>query len=71
MLSSKQGLFNRAKSRVVGAEQYLTNPFTSEDLLGAIRTHLTNKINDAESSWQYFRQYRYLWLSMLWCTSAD
>jgi twitching motility two-component system response regulator PilG len=47
MLSSKDGLFDRAKGRVVGAEQYLTKPFTSEDLLGAIRTHLVNKTKDA------------------------
>lgn len=40
MLSSKDGLFDRAKGRVAGAEQYLTKPFTREDLLGAIRTHL-------------------------------
>lgn len=39
MLSSKDGLFDRAKGRVVGAEQYLTKPFTHEDLLNAIRTH--------------------------------
>lgn len=43
MLSSKDGLFDRAKGRVVGAEQYLTKPFTREDLLGAIRTHLLEK----------------------------
>lgn len=47
MLSSKDGLFDRAKGRVVGAEQYLTKPFTREDLLGAIRTHLINKTKDA------------------------
>jgi len=46
MLSSKDGLFDRAKGRVVGAEQYLTKPFTREDLLGAIRTHLLNKAED-------------------------
>ena len=40
MLSSKDGLFDRAKGRAVGAEQYLTKPFTREDLLGAIRTHI-------------------------------
>ena len=44
MLSSKDGLFDRAKGRVVGAEQYLTKPFT---LLGAIRTHLIHKTKDA------------------------
>lgn len=39
MLSSKDGLFDRAKGRMVGAEQYLTKPFTREELLGAIRRH--------------------------------
>ncbi|MCX4186370.1 response regulator [Methylophaga sp. OBS4] len=48
MLSSKDGLFDRAKGRVVGAEQYLTKPFTKDDLLGAIRTHLLNKRQDAD-----------------------
>jgi twitching motility two-component system response regulator PilG len=43
MLSSKDGLFDRAKGRVVGAKQYLTKPFTREDLLGAIRNYLPNK----------------------------
>lgn len=46
MLSSKDGLFDRAKGRAVGAEQYLTKPFTREDLLGAIRTHLLNTTKD-------------------------
>ncbi len=48
MLSSKDGLFDRAKGRVVGAEQYLTKPFTRDDLLGAIRKHLLEKNQDAE-----------------------
>ncbi len=47
MLSSKDGLFDRAKGKVVGAEQYLTKPFTRDDLLGAIRTHLLNKNKDS------------------------
>jgi len=47
MLSSKDGLFDRAKGRVVGAEQYLTKPFTREDLLGAIRSLLLNTNKDA------------------------
>jgi len=47
MLSSKDGLFDRAKGRVVGAEQYLTKPFTRDDLLDAIRTHLLGKNKDA------------------------
>ncbi len=40
MLSSKDGLFDRARGRIVGAEQYLTKPFTKEELLGAIRRHV-------------------------------
>jgi twitching motility two-component system response regulator PilG len=48
MLSSKDGLFDRAKGRVVGAEQYLTKPFTREDLLGALRTHMHNHNQDIE-----------------------
>ena len=39
MLSSKDGLFDRAKGRMVGAEQYLTKPFTRDELLGAIRRY--------------------------------
>ena len=39
MLSSKDGLFDRARGRVVGSEEYLTKPFTKEDLLGAIKRH--------------------------------
>ena len=46
MLSSKDGLFDRAKGRAVGAEQYLTKPFTREDLLVAIRTHLLKNTKD-------------------------
>lgn len=40
MLSSKDGLFDRARGRIVGSEQYLTKPFTKEELLGAIRDHV-------------------------------
>jgi len=36
MLSSKDGLFDRARGRIVGSEQYLTKPFTKHELLGAI-----------------------------------
>lgn len=39
MLSSKDGLFDRARGRIVGSEQYLTKPFTKDELLGAIRHH--------------------------------
>ena len=40
MLSSKDGLFDRARGRIVGSEQYLTKPFTREELLGAIRRYV-------------------------------
>ena len=40
MLSSKDGIFDKAKGKIVGSEQYLTKPFTRDDLLGAIEQHL-------------------------------
>ena len=39
MLSSKDGLFDRARGRVVGSDHYITKPFTREELLGAIEQH--------------------------------
>ena len=39
MLSSKDGLFDKAKGRIVGSDQYLTKPFSKEELLGAISQH--------------------------------
>lgn len=41
MLSSKDGLFDRARGRIVGSEQYLTKPFSKDELLGAIRQFVT------------------------------
>ena len=40
MLSSKDGLFDRARGRIVGSEYYLTKPFTKDVLLSAIETHV-------------------------------
>lgn len=37
MLSSKDGLFDRARGRMVGSDQYLTKPFTQETLLDAVQ----------------------------------
>ena len=37
MLSSKDGLFDKAKGRIVGSEEYLTKPFTRDELLGTVR----------------------------------
>ena len=42
LLSSKDGLFDRARGRIVGSEQYLTKPFTRDELLGAIQDHVLN-----------------------------
>ncbi len=41
MLSSKDGLFDRARGRIVGSDKYLTKPFTKDELLDAIREHVT------------------------------
>lgn len=42
MLSSKDGLFDRAKGRIVGSDQYLTKPFSRDELLGAITDHVSH-----------------------------
>ena len=39
MLSSKDGLFDKARGRMVGSEEYLTKPFTKEQLLRAVRDY--------------------------------
>jgi len=45
MLSSKDGLFDQARGRIVGSEQYITKPFTQEELLSAIKHHTGEKQN--------------------------
>ncbi len=40
MLSSKDGLFDKARGRMVGSQDYLTKPFTKDQLLDAVRLHL-------------------------------
>lgn len=39
MLSSKDGIFDKARGRLVGSEQFVTKPFTREDLLEAIKQY--------------------------------
>jgi twitching motility two-component system response regulator PilG len=39
MLSSKDGLFDRARGRIVGSQLYLTKPFTKDSLLKAVAEH--------------------------------
>ena len=43
MLSSKDGLFDRARGRMVGSDQYLTKPFTKDSLLQAVATFAPQK----------------------------
>ncbi|MEO6353730.1 MAG: response regulator [Oxalobacteraceae bacterium] len=40
MLSSKDGLFDRARGAMVGSSEYLTKPFTKESLLKTVRDHV-------------------------------
>lgn len=37
MLTSKDGLFDKARGRIVGSDHYLTKPFTKDELLEAVR----------------------------------
>ena len=43
MLSSKDGVFDRARGRLAGSDRYLTKPFTKEGLLEAIDQHVNQK----------------------------
>ncbi|MCJ0762063.1 response regulator [Variovorax terrae] len=36
MLSSKDGVFDKARGRMVGSQEYLTKPFTKDQLLQAV-----------------------------------
>ena len=37
MLSSKDGVFDKARGRMVGSQDYLTKPFTKDQLLQTVR----------------------------------
>ena len=39
MLSSKDGIFDKARGKLVGSEHFMTKPFTREELLEAISEH--------------------------------
>lgn len=45
MLSSKDGLFDKARGRIVGSEYYLTKPFTRDELLSAIDEHTSRTLS--------------------------
>lgn len=36
MLTSKDGLFDRARGRIVGSDRYLTKPFTRDEIIAAV-----------------------------------
>ena len=40
MLSSKDSIFDKARGRLAGSEQFVTKPFTKEDLLQAIQRYV-------------------------------
>ena len=40
MLSSKDGLFDRARGRMVGSDEFLTKPFTKDGLLKTVAAHV-------------------------------
>ena len=41
MLSSKDGVFDKARGRMVGAQDYLTKPFTKDQLLKAVEQYFS------------------------------
>ncbi|MBY4594586.1 response regulator [Ottowia caeni] len=43
MLSSKDGVFDKARGRMVGSQEYLTKPFTKEELLKAVQQFTPSK----------------------------
>jgi twitching motility two-component system response regulator PilG len=43
MLSSKDGLFDRARGRMVGSDEYLTKPFTKDSLLKTVGNHVSRR----------------------------
>lgn len=44
MLSSKDGLFDRARGAMVGSSAYLTKPFSKDSLLAAVREHTAEAV---------------------------
>ncbi len=45
MLSSKDGLFDRARGRIAGSEQHINKPFTEVDLISAINKHVSETVS--------------------------
>ena len=49
MLSSKDGLFDKARGRMVGSQDYLTKPFTKDQLLQTVARH-TSASSDGDAA---------------------
>ncbi len=45
MLSSKDGLFDKARGRIVGSDRYITKPFSKDELVGTIRTLVQDPVH--------------------------
>lgn len=48
MLSSKDGLFDRARGRMVGSDQYLTKPFTKDSLLQTVAQFVASAASETQ-----------------------
>ncbi|RLA48327.1 MAG: response regulator [Gammaproteobacteria bacterium] len=48
MLSSKDGLFDKAKGRIVGADEYLTKPFSKNELFSVLEKFVANRESGEE-----------------------
>ena len=48
MLSSKDGLFDKAKGRIVGADEYLTKPFSKKELFSVLEKFVANRESGEE-----------------------
>lgn len=49
MLSSKDGLFDKAKGRIVGADDYLTKPFSKAELFAALERFSSSATMDTQT----------------------
>ena len=50
MLSSKDGIFDRARGRLAGSDRYLTKPFTREGLIAAVNEHVNGHVGSTTVS---------------------
>ena len=55
MLSSKDGLFDKAKGRIVGSDQYVTKPFSKVEILEAVQNYIPGDSSEQQSSDQQSR----------------